>query len=143
MAMSFMRCLPEETPRPEPAVPEPKTGYIVFAHGSRLEQANEQVRAAARAMAQAGGFELVEAAFLDCTPPDLLASVGELVRRGAGRIVVIPYFLTLGRHTAVDLPRIAEEARRIHPDVKIDITETLDGHPALGRILLDRALQAG
>lgn len=124
-------------------MPEPKTGYIVFAHGSRLEQANEQVRAAARAMAQAGGFELVEAAFLDCTPPDLLASVGELVRRGAGRIVVIPYFLTLGRHTAVDLPRIAEEARRIHPDVKIDITETLDGHPALGRILLDRALQAG
>lgn len=120
-----------------------RTGYIVFAHGSRLEQANEQVRAAARLMARAGGFDLVEVAFLDCTPPDLLATVECLVRQGAERVVVIPYFLTLGRHAAQDLPRIAEEARRIHPHVRIEITETLDGHPALGRILLDRALQAG
>lgn len=94
-------------------------------------------------MAEAGGYELVEVAFLDCTPPDLRAAVDCLVRRGAERVVVIPYFLTLGRHAAQDLPRIAEEARRIHPRVRIEITETLDGHPALGRILLDRARQAG
>lgn len=120
-----------------------KTGYVVFAHGSRLEQANEQVRAAARALAQAGGFELVETAFLECTPPDLLEAIDRLVEKGADRVVVIPYFLTLGRHAAQDLPRIAGEARRIHPHVRIEITETLDGHPALGQILLDRAFRAG
>lgn len=93
-------------------------------------------------MAEAGGFDLVEVAFLDCTPPDLLATAGSLIRQGAERIVVIPYFLTLGRHAARDLPRIVEEASRIHKNVKIEITETLDGHPALGEVLLERARKA-
>lgn len=118
-----------------------KTGYIVFAHGSRVESANDSVRAAAGRMAQEGGFDLVDVAFLDCTPPDLLTSIGRIVERGAARIVVIPYFLTPGRHTAMDLPRIVEEASRIHKEVKIDVTDSLDGHPALGAILLERARQ--
>lgn len=116
-----------------------KTGYIVFAHGSRLEAANERVREAARRMASAGGFDLVGVAFLDCAPPDLLATTTSLVNQGAARIVVIPYFLMPGRHTAEDLPRIVEQASRIHKSVPIEITETFDGHPALGEILLDRA----
>jgi len=120
-----------------------KTGYVVFAHGSRMEEANLQVRKVADRMAASGGLDLVEVAFLDCVRPDLVAAVGELVGRGAERVVVIPYFLTEGRHTAVDLPRIAEEASRIYQKVRIDITPTLDGHPALGEILLDRARQAG
>ncbi len=120
-----------------------KTGYIVFAHGSRLEEANVQVRAVARRMAESGRFELVEVAFLDCVPPTLLDSIGTAVGRGAERVVVIPYFLTEGRHTAKDLPRIAAEASRIYQNIKIEITPTLDGHPALEEILVERARQAG
>jgi len=119
-----------------------KTGYIIFAHGSRLEEANVQVRAVANRMAESGGYDLVEVAFLDCAPPDLVTSVGSLVNRGADRVVVIPYFLTEGRHTSKDLPRIAGEASRIYKNVPIDITATLDGHPALGEILVERARHA-
>ena len=46
-----------------------KTGFIVFAHGSRVEGANESVGAVAAELARAGGYELVEAAFLDLRPP--------------------------------------------------------------------------
>ena len=116
-----------------------KTAYIVFAHGSRLEQANEQVRVAARRMAAAGALDMVEVAFLDCASPDLVTTVGTLVGRGAERIVVVPYFLTEGRHTSVDLPRLVEAASHIHRNVSIETAETLDGHPALGEILLERA----
>jgi sirohydrochlorin ferrochelatase len=93
-------------------------------------------------MAEEAGLHLVEVAFLDCAQPDLLTSIGKLVQCGAGRVVVIPYFLTPGRHTTQDLPRIVEEAGRIYTGVRIDVTETLDGHPALGAILLQRARQA-
>lgn len=119
-----------------------RTGYIVFAHGSRLEQANEQVRAAARRMAESGGFPLVEVAFLDCAQPALQDAIDALVRQGAGRVVVIPYFLMPGRHISEDLPRIVGEASRIHNGVPIVIADSLDGHPALDRILLERALEA-
>ena len=93
-------------------------------------------------MADSGGYQMVDVAFLDCAPPDLLTMVDSQVKRGADRVVVIPYFLTLGRHAAKDLPGIVEEATRIHSGVKIEITDTLDGHPALGEILLERARQS-
>lgn len=117
-------------------------GYIIFAHGSRIAEANESLRAAAAQLARDGGYELVEAAFLDLEPPDLPSAVGDLVGRGAERIVVIPYFLTLGMHLVQDLPCITDEAARIHNDVPIEVTAPLGGHPALGEILLARARQA-
>lgn len=119
-----------------------RTGFIIFAHGSRIESANDAVRSVARQMAQAGGYDLVDVAFLDCSAPDLATTVGRLVQRGADRIVVIPYFLTLGRHAAEDLPRIAEEASRVHENVRIEITAPMEGHPTLADVLLERAREA-
>ena len=118
------------------------TGYIVFAHGSRIESANEAVRAAAAEMARAGGFEHVEPAFLELGQPDLTGAVARLAAQGIRRIVVIPYFLTLGLHLERDLPAIIAEAANAHPEVEISATPPLDGHQALVQILIDRALQA-
>ena len=119
-----------------------KTGFVIFAHGSRISSANEAVRGVAKRMATAGGYDLVEVAFLDCVPPNLPSAVGRLINKGAERILVIPYFLTLGRHAAEDLPRIVREACRIHKGVRIQIASPMDGHPALVQILLDRAREA-
>ncbi|MFN3326515.1 MAG: sirohydrochlorin chelatase [Bryobacteraceae bacterium] len=116
-----------------------KTGIAIFAHGSSVEAANEAVRAVTAAMARAGGFDLVEPAFLELAQPDLARAVETLVGRGATRILVIPYFLTLGIHLQRDLPRIVGELLRIHRNVRIHVTPPLDGHPALLDALLDRA----
>ncbi len=115
------------------------TGYIVFAHGSSVESANQAVRAAARELAQAGGYGQVIAAFLEGGKPDLASAAGELASRGVSHIVVIPYFLTLGLHLQRDLPRLIGEARRDHPGLEIEVTPPLDGHPAMVEALLDRA----
>ena len=119
------------------------TGIIIFAHGSSVAAANDSVRAVAEEVARVGGFDLVEAAFLEQAAPDLAAGVDRLVQRGASRIVVIPYFLTLGIHLQRDLPRIVERISSIHTGVEIQVTPPLDGHPALVRILLERAWDAG
>jgi sirohydrochlorin ferrochelatase len=116
-----------------------KTGIVIFAHGSRIESANEAVRAVAAEMAREGGFELVEAAFLDLAPPDLGEAIRRLVSQGASRVLVIPYFLTLGTHLQRDLPRIVSEAAGGHRDVEILVTAPLDGHQTLSQILVDRA----
>jgi sirohydrochlorin ferrochelatase len=122
------------------------TGFIVFAHGSRVESANQAVRDVVSKMAAfqmaASGPSLVEAAFLELGQPDLGGATGKLIERGAKRIVVIPYFLTLGTHMQRDLPRLARDAARAHGDIEIRITSPLDGHPALLQALLDRASEA-
>lgn len=115
------------------------TGYIVFAHGSSVESANEAVRSVAHEVAQAGGYAHVIAAFLEGGRPDLSFAVGELGSRGVSHIVVIPYFLTLGLHLQRDLPRLIGEARTEHPGLEIEVTPPLDGHPAMVEALLDRA----
>jgi sirohydrochlorin ferrochelatase len=115
------------------------TGYIVFAHGSSVESANEAVRAVTAEMARRGGYEAAGAAFLGGGEPDLAGALNLLAARGVSRVVVIPYFLTLGLHLQRDLPRLMEDLKRTHPGIAIEVTEPLDGHPAMVDALLDRA----
>jgi sirohydrochlorin ferrochelatase len=90
-------------------------------------------------VAARGGFSLVETAFLDCATPDLGHAVANLVRQGAKRIVVVPFFLTLGIHMRRDLPAITADLRQTHSGVEIEIAQPLEGHPALADIVLARA----
>lgn len=117
-------------------------GLIVFAHGSSVESANEAVRAVASEVARRGGYSAVEAAFLEGGRPSLKEAVGALAERGLSRIVVIPYFLTLGLHLQRDLPRLVAEIQRLHPRLPIEVTPPLDTHPALIDALLDRAKES-
>lgn len=117
------------------------TGFIVFAHGSRVESANQAVRDAAAQMA-ASGQHVVQAAFLELGTPDLSGATALLIAGGVKRIVVIPYFLTLGTHMQRDLPRLVRNASRANGHIEMQITSPLDGHPALIQALLDRASEA-
>jgi sirohydrochlorin ferrochelatase len=115
------------------------SAIIVFAHGSRIESANDAVRKVAAALARAGGFSVVEAAFLELGQPDLASAVASVASKGAQQVTVIPYFLTLGLHLERDLPRLINEIAAAHPGLDIRVTPPLDGHPALVGALLDRA----
>jgi len=117
------------------------TGIVIFAHGSSVPSANAAVRGVADAAASAGKFEHVEAAFLEAKP-DLAEAVARLADAGIRRILVVPYFLTLGIHLQRDLPAIVEQLSRAHENVEILVTPPLDGHPALVQALLDRAQTA-
>jgi sirohydrochlorin ferrochelatase len=116
------------------------TAFVVFAHGSRIESANAGVRAIAAQMAASGSY-VVEPAFLELGQPDLNGAVGKLAARGAAKVVVIPYFLTLGTHMQRDLPFLAAESARRY-GVEVEVAPPLDGHPALLEVLLDRAREA-
>lgn len=115
------------------------TGYIVFAHGSSVESANDAVRAVAAAAALRGEWKLYETAFLGGGRPELPEAAAKLASSGAARIVVIPYFLTSGLHLERDLPALLAQVRLAHPALSIRLTEPLDGHPGLLDAILDRA----
>lgn len=114
------------------------TGIIVFAHGSRLEPANQAVRAVALQLAAALGFQAVATAFLELGKPSLPGAVEALVAQGVDDILVVPYFLTLGVHLERDLPRIINQLASTLTGVRIRAAAPLDGHPALLEALLDR-----
>jgi len=117
------------------------TGYIVFAHGSSVESANEAVRAVSSEAARRGGWTLYGTAFLGGGRPNLEEAVAKLAAEGAADIVVIPYFLTSGLHLERDLPALIGEIQRAHPHMAIRATDPLDGHPGLIDAVLDRSKQ--
>jgi sirohydrochlorin ferrochelatase len=114
------------------------TGIIVFAHGSRVESANEAVRSVARDLVRASSCERVVAAFLELGQPDLETAATRMVATGIERLVIIPYFLTLGLHMERDLPPLVERISNNHNGLRVEVTPPLDGHPALVTILADR-----
>jgi len=118
------------------------TGYVIFAHGSSVESANDAVRAVAARAAEAGNLNPCEAAFLEGGKPGLSEAVAAVASRGASDVVVIPYFLTLGLHLQRDLPELVRIAERRVPGVAIRVTAPLDGHPGLSAILVQRAREA-
>jgi sirohydrochlorin ferrochelatase len=63
------------------------------------------------------------------------------VAAGVKRVIIIPYFLTLGLHLQRDLPKLVEAARAVHSGLEIVVREPLDGHPGMAEMLLDRALE--
>jgi sirohydrochlorin ferrochelatase len=115
------------------------TGYVVFGHGSRVESANQSVRDAATSLSRAGRLTHVEPAFLELGTPDLAGAVDRLVAFGIAKIVVLPYFLTLGTHLERDLPRLIRDISLKYKDLEISSTPPLEGHPGLIEILMDRA----
>ena len=119
------------------------TALVLFAHGSPVESANDGVRELAEVAGRQGGYDLAAHAFLDPVEPGLPAAVERVVAAGARRVVVVPYFLTVGLHLRRDVPRIAGALRDIYPGVEIEVTPPLEGHPALVDIILDRAKQNG
>ena len=114
-------------------------GLIVFAHGSRVPAANDAVRSVAREASRRAGLPVYETAFLELADPSLGEAITALAARGIRRILVTPYFLTMGRHLTEDLPKLLAEARAQHPDLLIEASPPLDGHPDLAGILASRA----
>ena len=114
------------------------TGIVIFGHGSSVPSANDAVRAVAGEAAAAGGWQFAEVAFLEAQP-SLEEAVSSLTARGVQRVLIVPYFLTLGIHLQRDLPGMVARLADAHKGVRIRVAPPLDGHPALAQILLDRA----
>lgn len=104
-----------------------------------MASANEAVRIIAQKAADEGGWDLYETAFLEASPR-LDEAVAKLAAAGAGEILVLPYFLTLGLHLQRDLPVLVNGISRDQA-IAIRVAPPLDGHPELSRILVARAAE--
>ena len=114
----------------------------MFAHGSPVEEANRGVHELAQSIAAAGPFPYVRAAFLDGGTPDMVDGVMEAAEAGLDRLIIIPYFLTVGLHLRRDLPKLIAAARDKCPHLEITVGQSLEGHPLMPSIVLSRANEA-
>jgi len=99
------------------------TGLLLVAHGSRRDASNEEIRSLTRALAQqsAGRYGAVECAFLELADPSIPDGLCALIERGIRRIILVPYFLSAGRHVAQDIPAEVARVLERYPQAEIRI----------------------
>jgi len=115
---------------------------ILLGHGSALDEANEILRATARALQERHGFAVVETAFLLLAEPGFCQTLEGLIERGYRDITVMPYFLSCGAHVAKEIPAEVALVRKKYPNLRIRITESLGFHEKIVDIVEQRLTEA-
>lgn len=119
------------------------TVVVLVAHGSRVPEAAVAHRAVCDQLQRAlDGPTPVRPGFLELTDPDIPTAIDSAVAEGAGRVVVLPYFLHPGNHTLRDIPETIEAARRRHPAIAIDQAAVFGADPSLVAALADQVRSA-
>lgn len=113
-------------------------GLLLIDHGSRRAESNQQLEDMAVLVQRLRPTALVMAAHMEIAQPDLATTFAALVARGATRIIILPYFLSDGRHLTQDIPALAQAAAERHPGVAWSIGGALGPHDALAALLLER-----
>jgi sirohydrochlorin ferrochelatase len=115
------------------------TALLLIAHGSREETANADLHHLAAELRRRGEFTIVEASFLELAEPDIDAAAAKCVEQGVARVVLVPYFLSAGRHVRRDLTAARDRLAARYPRVEFRLAEPLGRHPLLLEVVAERA----
>jgi sirohydrochlorin ferrochelatase len=111
---------------------------LIVDHGSRETEANALLEGLAERLRERLPGRTVQAAHMEIAMPGIAEAVDACVAAGAREIVVVPFFLSPGRHVRQDVPRLAAEAAARHPGVSVRVAGPVGLHPAMLEILLER-----
>lgn len=112
---------------------------VLVAHGSRRAESNDEVRLLASNMVDAAkreGYDLLNCAFLELAEPSIPDGIQQVIDDGADEVVVMPYFLSAGRHVQEDIPADVEQAKDKNPEVNIKVLDHLGAVPGLADLIM-------
>ena len=116
---------------------------VLVDHGSRRPEAGRVVAELAEALRAQLPEHDVLVAHLELEAPTVGEAIDVAVAAGARDVTMLPCLLAPGRHTASDLPALAEAARERHPGVTVRCAAPLGAHPGVAAALLDRLSESG
>jgi len=123
-------------------VAERRTSLLLIAHGSRRPEANADLEYVAEAMRIRGRYPIVQVSYLELAEPDIEAGGALCLKAGATDVVMLPYFLSPGKHVVEDLTAARNRLSERFPNVRFALAEPLGRHPRLVDVVEERAREA-
>ena len=111
---------------------------LLLAHGSRRQEANDEILAMAQLVKARDPEGIYQVAFMSLGTPDIGEGVGKLVSAGIERAIVMPLFLVTGNHITQDIPEELRQQKERFPGMEFVMAQHLAGHAALVDIVLER-----
>jgi len=114
---------------------------LIVAHGSKRKESNDEIFDLTEKIKDKLGenFGHVSCAFLEISSPSISEGIDQCVQKNSDKILVLPYFLTTGRHVIDDIPDIVNEAKARNNNVKIILLPYLGSNSAVKNILVSIA----
>ncbi|HTV47000.1 MAG TPA: CbiX/SirB N-terminal domain-containing protein [Phycisphaerae bacterium] len=113
-------------------------GVILVDHGSKFPAANDMLNDVVELFRRISSYAVVEPAHMELAQPDIAAAFAACVRQGATHVVVHPYFLSPGRHSTTDIPRLVQQAAAAHPGISFQVTQPLGLDQKIADVILQR-----
>jgi sirohydrochlorin ferrochelatase len=122
-----------------------KTGIVIVDHGSRRDESNRMLEEVAKLFGERfrETYDIVEAAHMEIAEPSIVTAYANCVKRGATRVVVLPFFLGPGKHWTGDIPRLAADAAKKHPGTQYHVAMPLGIDELILELLKKRADHCG
>lgn len=97
-------------------------GYLLIAHGSRRQRANDEFKQQVEQVRLALGLteQQILACFLELSEPSIQQGLATLHQRGASHIKILPCFLNQGKHVAEDVPSDINDYCQQHPELRVE-----------------------
>ena len=114
------------------------TAVLLIAHGSRRQEANDELLRVADAVRKRDRYQTVEVAYLEIASPTIPEGARRCIEQRACRVLMLPYFLSAGAHVVDDLKRHQRELVSAFPGVSIELCRPLGLHPLLIEVVLQR-----
>ena len=102
-----------------------KTGLVLVDHGSKRQAANDMLFDVVALFKRVSGAPIVEPAHMELAEPTIAQAFDACVKQGAATVIVHPYFLSPGKHSQSDIPRMVCEAAAKHRGIKYHVTPPL------------------
>ena len=119
-----------------------RTAILLIAHGSRRAEANAELETIAEAMRSRGRYANVCVSYLELAEPSIAEGGASCVEAGAEEVILLPFFLSPGRHVVEDLTAARDALRERFPAVQFILAGALGSHPLILDALADRAREA-
>jgi len=110
---------------------QPKTGVLIFTHGSRVKEGNDMMLALVEKLRRRYKTDLIEPCFMELGKPLIPVAIRKLVRQGCTHIFGYAFFLVPGSHLKEDIPFIFEQTLKKHPGVTWEVSPPMMSDPMM------------
>ena len=121
---------------------ERRTALLLIAHGSRRAEANADLEHVAAALRDRGRYPVVQVSYLELAEPGVEAGGVLCVEADVTDVILLPYFLSPGKHVVEDLAEAKKRLSQRFPNVQFVLAEPLGRHPLLLQAIEERAQEA-
>ena len=114
---------------------------VILAHGSRREEANQEMQALGQLVQKVHPTWQVTVAFAEFATPTLEEALEELFLQGKRSVIVVPMFLTVGNHLHKGLPQRID-AFCEKKAMKVTMAQHIGADPILVQLVEKRIAEA-